>query len=69
MRKDSRYWMVPFVCALIGGCGGLPDLIVDAARESTKAAVEEAVQGVIDDVTGEILNPDTMADPLLEGDE
>ena len=35
---------------LAGGCGTIPDVIVDAARSSAKEALQEAVEDVIDDV-------------------
>ncbi len=35
---------------LAGGCGAIPDIIVDAARSSAKEALQEAVENVIDDV-------------------
>ncbi len=38
-------------CAALmaGGCGAIPDIIVDAARSSAKEALQEAVENVIDD--------------------
>lgn len=35
---------------LAGGCGAIPDIIVDAAKSSAKEALQEAVESVIDDV-------------------
>jgi len=35
---------------MAGGCGAVPDIIVDAARSSAKEALQEAVESVIDEV-------------------
>lgn len=45
---------------LAGGCGAIPDIIVEAARSSAKKAIQEAVEDVIDDVI------DDTADELFD---
>lgn len=45
---------------LAGGCGAIPDIIVDAARSSAKEALQEAVENVIDEVI------DDTVDELLD---
>ena len=37
---------------LAGGCGAIPDIIVDTIKSSAKKAVQEAVEDVIDDAIG-----------------
>ena len=39
------------ICAalLAGGCGVIPDIVVDEAKSSAKEALQEAVEDVIDD--------------------
>ena len=55
----SKRWLA---CAAMlgGGCGAIPDIVVDAARSSAKEALEEAVGDVVDDViddtVGELLD-------------
>ena len=47
-----------FACAVLlaGGCGTVPDIIVDTARSSAKEALREAVDGVIDSVFEDTLD-------------
>ena len=47
-----------FACAalLAGGCGTVPDVIVDTAKSSAKEALRKAVDGVIDSVFEDTLD-------------
>ena len=53
-----------FACTalLAGGCGAIPDLIVDAAlssaREALQDAVADAVEGIVDDAVDDLLDLD-----------
>ena len=68
----SRRWLA---CAALlgGGCGAIPDIVVDAARSSAKEALEEAVGDVIDDViddaVGELLDFPGFEFPFNEQSE
>jgi len=68
IKKSLRYGIVLFISAL-GGCGGIPEVIVDAARESAKEAVEESVQGMVEDFAEEILDADQLPSLLVEDEE
>ncbi len=41
---------VAYAALMAGGCGAIPDIIVDAARSSAKEALQETVENVIDEV-------------------
>ena len=45
-------------CAALmaGGCGAIPDIIVDEAKSSAKEALQEAVENVIDEVIEETVD-------------
>jgi hypothetical protein len=68
----SKRWLA---CAAMlgGGCGAIPDIVVDAARSSAKEALEEAVGDVVDDViddtVGELLDFPGFAFPFNEQSE
>ena len=68
----SKRWLA---CAAMlgGGCGAIPDIVVDAARSSAKEAVEEAVgdfvEDAIDDTVGELLDFPGFEFPFNEQSE
>ena len=41
-----------FSCAalLAGGCGAIPDILVDATRSSAKEALQETVEGIVNEI-------------------
>lgn len=55
----SGTWLAS-VALLSGGCGAIPDVVVDAARSSAKEALQEAVgdavRDLVDNTVGEILD-------------
>ena len=65
----GRRWLA---CAALlgGGCGAIPDIIVDAARSSAKEALQEAVGdavgGIVDDTVAELLGFDEFEFPFVE---
>lgn len=58
---------------LVGGCGAIPDLIVEPARSSAKAALEETVEGFIHDAVKDtfegLLDPATFEFPSIRENE
>jgi hypothetical protein len=51
----SWSWALGICCALlVGGCGAVPDLIVDEVRSSAKEAFQEAVGEMVDEAIGEV---------------
>ncbi len=62
-------------CAALlgGGCGAVPDFIVDAAwlsgKEAVQEAVGDAVDGAIDDTIGELPDFDDLEFPFGEQGE
>ena len=68
----GKRWLA---CAalLVGGCGAVPDFIVDAAwssgKEAIQGAVGDAVDGAIDDTIGEWPGLDDWAFPFGEQGE
>lgn len=68
----GKRWL-PCAALLGGGCGAIPDIIVDAAWLSAKVALQEAVgdavDGAIDDTVGELLDFDDFGFPFVEQSE
>ena len=68
----GKRWLA---CAglLCGGCGAIPDIIIDEARLAAKEAIQEAVRDAVDDViegtVGELLNFDDLEFPFSEQSE
>ena len=68
---DKR-WLA---CAVLlaGGCGVIPDIIVDAALSSAKEALQkavgDAVENIIDDTVSEMLDLDDFESPFEEQSE
>ena len=53
---------------LAAGCGsGIPEVLVNAARSEAKQAVEEMVEEVFDQVTGDLLDPENLPLPFDVG--
>ena len=63
----GKRWLA-CVALLGGGCGAIPDIIVDAAWLSAKEALQEAVGDAVDDVidgtVGELLDLDARELPF-----
>ena len=67
----GKRWLAGVVLAA-GGCGALPDFLLDAGREAAKEAleksVEEAVEQVVNGVVDDLWNSNDMS-RLLEADD
>ena len=68
----GKRWLAGVVLAA-GGCGALPDFLVDAGREAAKEAleksVEEAVEQVVNGVVDDLWNSNNVSRPLEADDE
>lgn len=68
----GKRWLA-CVALLGGGCGAIPDIVVDAAwlsaKEALQEAVGDAVDDVIDDTVGELLDFDDFEFPFAEQSE
>ncbi len=68
----GRIWLAS-AALLGGGCGAIPDIIIDAARSSAREALEEAVGdavgGIVDDTVAELLGFDDFEFPIVQQGE
>ena len=63
-RTLEKVW-IGCCLLLAAGCGGgIPEVLVNAARSKAKQAVEELVDEVFDQVTGDLLDPDNFPLPF-----
>jgi hypothetical protein len=67
-RTLGNRLLVCFVL-LAGGCGTVPDVIVDTAREAAKEAIEREIEEALNDLAEELLDLDGLSLPLGIGDE
>ncbi len=69
-RKGFGIRWLASAALLAGGCGAVPDIIVDAALSSAKEALQEAVgdavEDIVHDAVGEMLDLDDF-EFLFEG--
>ena len=70
--KLGKRWLACFVL-LAGGCGAIPDFMVDAGRDAAKdvleEAVEEAARGVVQGLVDELEDLSDLSLPLeVDGD-
>ncbi len=52
---SGKRWLA-CVALGFGGCGAIPDFLVDAGREAAKDALEEAVEEVLSGVADDLWN-------------
>lgn len=69
MMKNLGYWMVSCIAALGGGCGGIPELLIESVQDSAKEVVEENIDGLVEDLVGDILDTDQLPSLLSEDEE
>lgn len=70
-------WAVLGVLALVGGCGAVPDVLVDAARRSAKEQIDERIDMWLDQLGDDLLesvdlpslSPDDLEDERLIDEE
>ncbi len=55
-RIGSRRRLLVCAVLLAGGCGALPDFLVDAGRGAAKEALEESVEDAIDEVVNGVVD-------------
>lgn len=67
--RIGRWWLASAVL-WGGGCGAIPDIILDPARASAKEALQEAVgnavDGIIEDTLGGMIGLDGLEFPFVE---
>ena len=66
-RTLGNRLLVCFVL-LAGGCGAVPDVIVDTAREAAKEAIEKEIEDVLNDLAEELFDLDGLSLPLGIGE-
>lgn len=57
------------ISVLAGGCGNIPEALLDSARESAKDAIQEEMEEVFDEMSDEILDFDLLEADILEVDD
>ena len=62
----GKRWLAGVVL-VAGGCGAIPEFLVDAGREAAKEAIEEAVGQVVNGVVNDLWDSNDLAH-LLEAD-
>lgn len=62
----GKRWLAGVVL-VAGGCGAIPEFLVDAGREAAKEALEEAVGQVVNGVVNDLWDSNDLAH-LLEAD-
>ena len=69
MKTRISIWVASGISLLAGACGGVPEVLIDAARESAKEAVRENVDELVNEFADEILDPEQLELLPIENDE
>ena len=64
MKKDQCRLMMACLVAVTAGCGAVPNVLIDAAKQSAKEAVEERINELVDEVADELIDPDQLGELL-----
>ena len=72
-RRMTANYLCAALVALLGGCGGFSDVLVEAARASAKEALHEIADEMVDQAFDNFIDPDDDAwfdlEEELVGDE
>lgn len=60
-------WAILCVLALVGGCGAVPDVLVDAARRSAKEQIDERIDEWLDELGEDLLKSVDLPSLLPDG--
>jgi hypothetical protein len=68
-RRNPAKHLFLTLFLVAGGCGAVPDLVVESARSAAKEAVESAVADIVDDAFQRVLDAGDDLLPLPLTDE